>query len=265
MQPGIHIISNEEYHSSEGISRSDIMLFKRSPRHFWHKKINPNYVKPEPSPEMRFGEAVHTALLEPAEFGNRYVVSEKFDRRTKQGKLDYEAMLEKTKGKILLEQDDMEQIWNMEKELSRDSLISKVLTGGKYENSIYWIDPDTQLLCKVRPDIIQDSYIGDYKTTRDASFEAFQRDLYNYGYYIQAAMIHEAYKHVLKREMTSFVYVAQEKVDPYLAALYQLDVAALEKGIEEFHKYLWLIKEATMTNVYPGYPVQVISLPAWSK
>jgi hypothetical protein len=35
---GIHAITNEQYHSSEGISRSDLMRFKKSPMHFKHKQ-----------------------------------------------------------------------------------------------------------------------------------------------------------------------------------------------------------------------------------
>ncbi len=39
------------------------------------------------------GTALHCLLLEPGEFDKRFIVSPKFDRRTKQGKADEEAFL----------------------------------------------------------------------------------------------------------------------------------------------------------------------------
>ena len=71
--PGIYSISNEEYHSSSGISRSGIVEFKHCPKKFWNKYLNPYYIKPEPTKALNFGNAFHTAILEPHEYDNRYI------------------------------------------------------------------------------------------------------------------------------------------------------------------------------------------------
>ncbi len=43
-----------------------------SPLRYWHKWLNPAFVKEEPTPQMQFGSALHCAILEPAEFHSRY-------------------------------------------------------------------------------------------------------------------------------------------------------------------------------------------------
>ena len=81
---------------------------------------------------------------------------------------------------------------------------------------------------------------------------------------MQFAMMQEAFKHVLNKDMQHFIYLAQEKEAPYLPAIYQLDPAALEFGVNEFKNILQQIKYCAETYHYPGYPTRLISLPAWS-
>lgn len=264
MQPGIHEISNDEYHSSEGISRSAVMEFKKTPFHYWHKYINKNYVKPEESAAMKFGSMLHTAILEAHAFDNRYFVMNKVDRRTKEGKSYYDEMLEKNKNKILIAHEEYEKSLEMASRCKCNTQAQELIHGAQYEKSIYWNDPDTGILCKVRPDILHDNFVVDYKTTNDASEIAFQRSVYNYGYYMQAAMTSEAFKHALNKEMLGFIFLAQETSDPYLTAIYQMDQAGIDQGVQEFKSILWDIKKCRDNNEYPGYPTKIISLPNWS-
>ena len=71
---GIFTISNEEYHSSHGISRSGIVEFKNCPKKYWHKYINIDYIEPAKTKALIFGNAFHTAILEPDEFNKRYII-----------------------------------------------------------------------------------------------------------------------------------------------------------------------------------------------
>ncbi len=61
-----------EYQSSLGLNYSAMKDLMVSPLRFWHKWINPNRVKEEPTPEMQFGSALHCAVLEPSEVDKRY-------------------------------------------------------------------------------------------------------------------------------------------------------------------------------------------------
>ena len=37
---GVYDITNEQYHASEGISRSKLMLLDKSPYHFWYETMS---------------------------------------------------------------------------------------------------------------------------------------------------------------------------------------------------------------------------------
>lgn len=273
LENGIHDYSNEQYHSSPGISRSTIMEFKKSPRHYWHKYINPNYVKPEQTPAMNFGSAMHTFILEHNHFFNRYVIAPPKPPLLKdvgreayeKGKLDYAIFFEQNSNKEIICEEDYKQICCMFDEIKKNDQAYELIIDAQYEKSIYWTDPETQLLCKVRPDIWHKNFIVDYKTTNDASERAFQREMESYGYYMQFAMMHEAFKYAFNEEMINFVFLAQEKTEPYLTAIYPLDMDSLEAGVNEFHDLLWQIKACQESNYYPGYPTKTISLPRWSK
>ena len=92
---GVYDISNEQYHASEGISRSKLMLLDKSPYHFWYETMSGFAEKQESTPAMNIGSAFHTMLLEPAKFQMEFAVAPKVDRRTKQGKEDWEIFVEK--------------------------------------------------------------------------------------------------------------------------------------------------------------------------
>src|SRR5690348_338538 len=73
-EPGIYEISSERYHAAAGITRSGIIEFKKSARHYWHKYLNPDYVPKEPTDDMKLGTAFHSYVLEPGKFIDEYYV-----------------------------------------------------------------------------------------------------------------------------------------------------------------------------------------------
>ena len=290
MQPGVYSISNEQYHASPGISRSAIMDFRKTPRHYWHKHINPDYIKPTATPAMVLGEAFHVALLEPDKFEDRFAVKERnnlligklpllrdvgreaYDEakrkqeavRAEKERLEKEFE-ERSIDKIVIDEDDYKKIITMKSEILADDTNKEIVTDAKVEQSIFWIDPDTQLLCKCRPDIWHNAFIVDLKTTNDASEEEFRRSIVKYGYHIQFAMIREGLKRQCDIDMRNFIILAQEKEAPFLSAVYQLDDEALTEGHIKFKEYLQQIKACHDNNRFPGYETKMISLPAWSK
>lgn len=40
--PGIYEIENEDYHNSNGLSRSALLTFRKSPLHYWDEYKNEN-------------------------------------------------------------------------------------------------------------------------------------------------------------------------------------------------------------------------------
>lgn len=288
--PGIYTISNEHYHQSVGISRSGIMEFKRSPKHYWYKYVNPNHIPAIPTYDMEFGTAVHAYILEPEKFDQEYVV--KPDKREKlpevpllkdvgreeydKAKKIYEDERIKRKnedadfyryslGKKQIDKEDLEKIKLMSASIMEDPQTSALITGAQYEKSIYWIDEETKLICKCRPDIMHANFMVDLKTARDASPRTFQREFYDRSYHIQLAMNHMAIKAITGQHITDFIDLVIEKDLPYATAIYPIDEVALEHGINEVHYYLQKIKECFDNNEWPSYSIQTLTLPAYAK
>lgn len=76
----------EEYHATPGLSASGLSDLLVSPLRFWHLHINPNREPEEPTACQQFGTALHTAVLEPEHFEERYC--ERFNGEEIEGALD---------------------------------------------------------------------------------------------------------------------------------------------------------------------------------
>jgi hypothetical protein len=265
-ETGIHTIDIKDYHESKGISRSGIMLFKRSPLHYWNRYNNPDRVfEDEMTPCKLIGNVFHTLILESHEFDRRYYIEEKVDRRTTAGKERAEQLAIENKDKSMLSQINYDKIRRMYDSFMSHEIAKEFLNKARMEKSVYWKDVNTNVLCKARPDIWHTNMICDIKTTKDASLSAFQRSLATYGYHIQAAMIQDGIQHVQHHRITDYIFIAIESVEPYAIGIYILDKDSIERGMLEYKQILVDYKEylGKDIKVWQGYKPSIISLPAY--
>lgn len=264
---GMHDISNEDYHCSAGISRSGISKFKEDPLYYWGEYINPKKprAKEEKKRSLELGNAVHCYLLENEKFNDCYTVIPKFSGKgSKKCKQEFIA---EHNGKILLDQNDLEIIKatagavrehpDASLFLGEDSLVEK---------SFFWIDEDTGLLCKARPDIILGNLTIDLKTTDKAPKKWFSRSIHNYDYHIQAAMILDAQKAVTGTEPQVFLFIACEPKYPYLVKVYPLGQPSIDKGREEYKNELLKAQRYFISNQWRsiGKDMEEIDIPNYA-
>ena len=262
---GVFDISNKEYHSSEGISRSGIVLFRQSPLHFWNRYLNRSAVIKKQTRDQILGAALHVLTLEPDHFwDDYYLLPATINRKTKAGKTAYLQELEQAGERILLKEKEYRSIVKWKESLEQTDIVKRLLANARYEQSIYWRDEDSGILCKCRPDIWHPNMISDLKTTADASLVSFQRDIYKYGYHIQAAMQQDGILAVTGKLIKEFVFIAVEKEEPYAAATYLLRQDAIDRGREEYKSALLKFKNCLQNNDWPGYEIQEVSLPAYA-
>jgi hypothetical protein len=264
IKPGIYNLSPEAYHQGPGISRSGLMEFKRSPYHYWYKYINPDYTSEPATPAQILGNALHTYVLEPDEFDKRYFVIPEFNKVTKEGKERWQKIKSELGKKETLSVHQYQTLQHMAASLKKNKLAIQLLENAQMEQSLYWTDPDTGILCKGRPDILHSNLVCDLKTAQDGSPRSFQYAAFDYGYYIQAAMIQEALKHLKQKIIKDFLFLVIEKTAPYVISIYQLDQASLDKGYQEFKTLLSRYQQCLETNDWPAYAIQEISLPRYA-
>lgn len=262
-EDGVYDISNDEYHSSEGISRSKLMLLDKSPYHFWYEVLSGKAEKKESTPSMNIGSAFHTLLLEPVKFDAEYVVTPKIDRRTNKGKEEWEQFISQSQGKIVLTPDQFEKVRGMVAWVKQHEIVTTLLDEAVFEQSIYWTDEETGLQFKTRPDIWSNKMVVDLKTTADASAHNFTRSALNYGYFIQAGMAYEGCK-ALGKPFEMFVILACEKEAPYVPSVFMMNEEALQFGIDQFNHYKRKLKACFDSNKWEGYPVQELSVPKYA-
>ena len=260
---GIHEISNNEYHASEGISRSMLMDFKRSPHHYWYKHISGKYIKEDSTPAMNLGSAVHTLVLEVMKFDQEFFVTEQ-ETMPRKGTPALQKVLDEANGRIVLPNSLYIQALELTKAVKSNEDCLLLLEDCHVEQSIYFTHKQTGLQIKVRPDAWLGSMIIDLKTAADASHKAFQREAVNRGYFTQAAMMSYALESI-DQELESFIDIVVEKSEPYPIAIYQLSDNAIEAAKKQFDDLMLGLKYCMDNNSWPSYGIRTLEIPKWAE
>lgn len=256
-------LTNAEYHAHPAVSKSHLDLVARSPRHYWHRYLNPDAERPEPTPAMVLGSAVHTRTLESERYELEYAVAPAIDRRTKAGKEAWERFNAEASGKTVLTLEQHQQAAAVAAAVREHPAAALVLSKpGQVESSHFWDDQETGLQCKCRPDWHSDCrrLIVDLKTTDDASPAAFAKSIHRFRYHVQAAW----YLQGLGAEQ--FVFIAVEKAPPYLVGVYVATPEMVAAGQRVAARDLTRLAECRAADSWPGYGDEItpIDLPRWS-
>lgn len=253
-------MTNAEYRKAEGISRSDLFKFAKSPLHYKYAKEHPA----ESTAALTFGSAAHKWILEKDDFYNEYVVAPNVDKRTKEGKEIWNTFLKLAEGKTVISVDDFETIVDMGIAIDEHPFARKFLEG-EHEVSLFWTDADTGEKVKCRPDSmttfsgkeIDDTLedrklIVDYKTTDSLEDGHFERSCRNYGYKLQAGMYREGvFQNFL--EDYGFAFVCQEKKPPYAVRVYVCTEEYIQSGFDEYKALMAIYHKCKTENRYPSY------------
>lgn len=253
-------LSNADYHGDDtALSNSKLSMLARSYYYYEHIMSNPR----AQTPALAVGSMAHCAILEPHLFDSTYVVTPKFDKRTKLGKEGHKEFEEANIGKICVEQKDFADVIGMRDSFMGTEIGQAIIASSKKEISFFWRDKATEILCKCRPDIWDEKndIIMDIKTTDIATLKAFKSSIWKWRYQVQAAFYSDGVEAVTGRKQT-FVFCAIEKKPPYDFAFYQLDDEALEMGRAMYNENIEYFCEATMGYAPKRYKkdFQVISL-----
>jgi hypothetical protein len=229
----------------------------------------------EPSDDMVLGSAFHKIVLEPETFDKEFMIMPHFDRRTKEGRLGYENLMNRVQGECitLITKEQYDTICGM-----RDSIMSnpyaRKLINGNIEQSMYFTDDLTKVACKCRPDVwrkVADRVvITDLKSTKSVMPNDFMRDCVKYHYDLQTAMYRDGASKVLgvPKDNIDFVFIAVEKKPPYLLNIMQADTYVIQKGEADFREYIGTYKECLETQNFYSFNgkdniINNLSLPSY--
>lgn len=265
--PGIfNSIDIDDYHSGPGISNTGLSHIARSPAHFYALHLDPARPPEKERAGQLTGQLVHCAILEPDEFDKRYILGPTANRSTKVWK----EFCASFPDQVAIQQDQYDMARYAAESARKLPEIAETLAAGEAEQSAYWIDPETGVLCRCRPDWTHTFGAGvvlmDVKTYSDASPAEFARQVARKSYHRQAAFYSDGYALASGQAVHAFVFLAVETEWPYAVSATMLDDEAVEKGRELYRDNLATYAECLKTGVWPGYSnaIDTISLPAWA-
>lgn len=187
---GLWDVSRAGYYADrECVSHSTLEVFSRSVATYHASFVTGEIASPGGTEAMDFGNAVHTALLEPDKFAELVAVSPEVDRRRTEGKQRYEAFLAESAGKIVVTQQQYDQLTRMVKAVLAEPAAAALLARpGKVEQAMRWRCPVTGIKLRCKYDkLLDDGPVIDIKTALEVAEEDFARQAYNLGYHRQAA------------------------------------------------------------------------------
>ena len=258
-------VNSEAYHQDKtAIGSTTLKTILKSPKHFLA-----SYTEVKQDTEaFRFGRMFHEALLEPHHFTENYKIEPVVDMRTKLGKetrAEFEATLKPHQGRITQIEFDKIQAMIAAIQAHKDY---KFLQGGIAECAGYYADPETGILCKVRPDYFNPEYnlLVDIKTTQDCNRESFAKDIAKFRYQFQMGMYLEGVEQIMGIPVSHGMYVVVEKTFPYQCAFYRVDDIMRQQGVTQYRRALDTLATCMETNTWSPYQTdyQTISLPTWA-
>ena len=280
--------SIRDYLDLPALGSSGLRAFRRSPAHYKHLLDNPE----DETPAMRFGTAVHTAVLEPHLMGE-YTVLEACHGRYKGGKKAGQRCASPAKiarrGKgwcgthdpkkgspateLAIHASDHARVTAICEAIRAHPEAGKLLgeLPGNMERSAVFQDEDTGVWCKIRPDRMVTLHGGiraciDLKTTSSEANGRFARDtIPRYGYHFQASL----YRRGLAKlgiDCEASIIVAVESDPPHGVGCFLFSEPDLERAHGEISRLLESFAECMATDVWPGYPTgfRDAPVPDWA-
>ncbi|AET91062.1 Exonuclease VIII, 5' - 3' specific dsDNA exonuclease [Burkholderia sp. YI23] len=263
----VHGLDIEAYHAMEPVSKSGLDSIDLSPFIFWSRHRDPRRPAPREKQGQLEGALAHCAVLEPKEFEKRYIVGKAIHRGTKEWKEFVAAHPEHT----AIQPDQYEAATRQAVSVRALPEIGEVLEQGAAEVSAFWVDEETGMECRCRPDFVHDVdadsvILLDLKTFSDPSPNEFSRQCARKAYAKQASFYTDGYEKASGKTVRAFIFIAVGNEWPYAASAMMLDEESLEAGRRHYKRNLRTYAECMRSGEWPGFSngITLIRLPMWA-
>jgi len=210
------------------LSFSSMKAFSQSPAHFLAYKQR----KQHETPAMRFGTAVHMAVLEPHKFDDAYQVATA-RRGTKAHKEQQEAHPEA----IFLTEGEMLDVISLRNAVREHKTARQLFEQcNAFEQEIRGNIMGHEF--RGFADAVSPTFTVDLKTTQKGNPWDFRSDAYRQKYHVQGYIYTRLLSQALGREVGEHWLVTVEKTSPYVVTCYRLSGSYLKRGADDLQKML---------------------------
>lgn len=243
-------------------SGSDFKNALKSPRHYAFGKAEIS----DSTPSMNLGTMVHTMVLEPETFTEKYFVFKKqmypFPDRSPLLKENKEAkeLAEAAviaKGGMIVTEDLFDQAVGMATSIMANPTAYQMFKDCDHREESIYVKlriSGVERKIRIRPDAYGPNFYISLKTTKDASPNGFEREANNYMYALSEALYYDILTQVMK-SITQGYIVAVESSEPYNCAIYDIlqFPEFLDYGRWLYKRAVKIISETESTKHRQGY------------
>jgi exodeoxyribonuclease VIII len=244
------------------LSFSSLKEFMKSPRHYV-KYLTQERKQTE---AMLFGAVCHKLILEPQDFENEYIVEPEFNKRTNQGKEDYQAFLNSIEEKKLtpIPPATMLKAKELLTQLMGTPAHHYVQQLSKKEERFDMIHETGLPVCGYIDGVGGDFNL-EIKIVTSADTDDIIRDFYKMKYHIQAGIYHWS-------NGKPIYYLVIENSFPYLPRIFKASDEYVMEGKKAFNKAMTDFKFCLDTDSFDmgyefhnGIEPTTLTLPGWAK
>lgn len=246
------------------LSFSSLKEFSESPKHYKHYRTKE---RTPATPAMNIGSAVHCLILEDLNvFNERFAVSAKFDKRTKQGKEDFAQFEIQAGKKTILSPEDYETVNNIKSAIQSYEPAKKLINAMTFAEKRFDTEIHSLKVCGYI-DGGNDEFLFDIKCVQSSHPKNFIRDAYNRLLHLQAGI----YSHAEGMEK-DFYFIAAESVAPYNVTVLKCDGEFISKGVSLLGGLLEKFNLCVDLELFDqGYEfwnttsgIEILTLPKWA-
>lgn len=242
-----------DYRSEIGISQSMLKPMFTSAQHYQHQfQVEREVTKP-----MLIGTATHLACFQPSLFDKEVAVSQKFDLRKTQDKIDHAKFQEENAGKIIVNAEEFDLIMAMADNVRNHSIFLDVTNKGDAEVSVFSdILPYKDVKLKGRMDWVnwEQKVILDLKTTNAnlSNMYEVKNVILDNMYAVQNAMYTMLLEHNNYADFR-FIFIMVEKNPPHGVRCFEISVNSLKKAKEKMLLAIAQIQHCVDHDMWIGY------------
>lgn len=262
---GLHRLPDAEYFGIDLPSSSGTKtLLNGTNAHLAAERETPR----EENEAFTLGAYLHALLLDPESIATNFIALGDIDRRTKEGKAEWESALRRAglSGARIITRPLVQQATAMAQAV-RENPAAASLLNTLTEREVTIIGDIGGRPAKAKVDgivrLAGACIVLDVKTTESAAPRDFGASAAKFGYFHQAAF----YRRLVEQNvgvMDDFIIIAVEKKAPYLTAVYRIPFIAIEtadRRIDELVERWWQVAEGDRTGY--ALTIQELEPPRW--
>ncbi len=176
-------------------------------------------------------------------------------------------------GKTVIKSGDASEAWKAVQRLRDEPFILAFLMASQTQVwvNVEWQDEETGIIVPVKclldlaPDPKSEfgDTLGDLKTTANASYRAWCKQVHNEGWHVQAALYMDAYNVVTGLKYRNFEHIISENFAPYEPTHRPLSAEFLTLGRSEYQRQLQQYCQCLKNKSWPGYDTAMTDLESW--